>query len=314
MKFRSITAVATSLLLATAALTGCASANTDASGNPETLAFAGISFGSDIDTYDSYKLLIDVLEDELGMPIEYYETSSYSAIVEGLISGQVHIAQMNQLSYALAKKNMPELDLVGVSAASAKGPLTAFGYGTKRADNTSVNGLEDLRGKTVCFPDPLSTTGYLTPAKALFDIGIDPDPIDSKDIKPIFVGGFLEVGFAVQRGDCEVGFLNDLTFSTLLPETGKIKDGELEAFWTSPDVPNPPLVISGNLSKELRDKIKAIVLSKGNRTALVEAGYCTDEASCTLIASNRWGWLEETDDAFADIRETCVVLNIKECN
>ncbi len=314
MNFSKITAVATSLLLTTAALTGCASANSDDSGDPETLSFAGISFGSDIDTYESYKLLIDVLQDELGMTVEYYETSSYSAIVEGLISGQVQIAQMNQLSYALAKKNLPDLDLIGVSAASANGPRTAFGYGIKRADNTSVKSLEDVRGKTVCFPDPLSTTGYLTPAKALFDIGIDPDPINSKDIKPVFVGGFLEVGFAVQRGDCEVGFVNDLTFSTLLPETGKIAEGELESFWTSPDVPNPPLVVSGSLSQELRDKIRGIVLSKGNRTALVEAGYCTDEASCTLIASNRWGWLEETDEAFKSVRETCVVLNIKECN
>lgn len=314
MKFKRSSAALASVLLATAALTGCSAGGSQSAGDPETLAFAGISFGSDIDTYDSYKLLIDVLQDELGMSIEYYETSSYSAIVEGLISGQVHIAQMNQLSYALAKKNLPDLDLVGVSAASAEGPLTAFGYGIKRADNLTVDSLEDLRGKTVCFPDPLSTTGYLTPAKALYDIGIDPDPIDSKDITPIFVGGFLEVGFAVQRGDCEVGFLNDLTFSTLLPETGKIAEGELEAFWTSPNVPNPPLVISGALSKELRDKIRGIVLSKGNRTALVEAGYCTDEASCTLIASNRWGWLEQTDDAFAEIRETCAVLNIKECN
>lgn len=314
MKFKTLLAGVSSILLATVALSGCSTSSNESSGDPEKLAFAGIAFGSDVDTYDSYKLLIEVLQDELGMSVEYYETSSYSAIVEGLISGQVQIAQMNQLSYALAKKNLPDLDLIGVSAASSQGPVTAFGYGIKRADNSSVNSLEDLRGKTVCFPDPLSTTGYLTPAKALFDIGIDPDPINSKDITPIFVGGFLEVGFAVQRGDCEVGFLNDLTFSTLLPESGKIAEGELEAFWASPNVPNPPLVMSGELSAELREKIRGIVLSKGNRTALVEAGYCTDEASCTLIASNRWGWLEETDEAFAGIRETCMVLNIKECN
>ena len=314
MKIKNLIATLTSILLTSVALAGCSIPSNEVGGDPEKLSFAGIAFGSDIDTYDSYKLLIEVLQDELGMSVEYYETSSYSAIVEGLISGQVQIAQMNQLSYVLATKKLSDLDLVGVSAASAKGPLTAFGYGIKRADNASVDSLEDLRGKTVCFSDPLSTTGYLTPAKALFDIGIDPDPINSKDIEPVFVGGFLEVGFAVQRGDCEVGFLNDLTFSTLLPETGKVAEGELEAFWTSPNIPNPPLVISGQLSEQLRNKIKAIVLSKGNRTALVEAGYCTDEASCTLIASNRWGWLEETDEAFAVIRETCVVLNIKECN
>ena len=314
MKFKTPLAGVSSILLAAVALSGCSTPSNESSGDPEKLAFAGIAFGSDIDTYDSYKLLIEVLQDELGMSVKYYETSSYSAIVEGLSSGQVQIAQMNQLSYVLATKNLPDLDLIGVSAASANGPLTAFGYGIKRGDNVSVKSLEDVRGKTVCFSDPLSTTGYLTPAKALFDIGIDPDPINSKDIIPIFVGGFLEVGFAVQRGDCEVGFLNDLTFSTLLPESGKIAEGELEAFWTSPNIPNPPLVMSGELSAELREKIRGIVLSKGNRTALVEAGYCTDEASCTLIASNRWGWLEETDEAFASIRETCMVLNIKECN
>jgi phosphonate transport system substrate-binding protein len=314
LKISKLIATASSAFLATGLLSGCTGADSVSGADPEKLVFAGISFGSDVQTYDSYKLLIELLSHELGMEIEFYETSSYGAIVESMVSGQVHIAQLNQLGYVLATNNVPNLELVGVTSASATAPLTAFGYGIKRSDNLEVNSLEDIRGKKVCFPDPLSTTGYLTPAKALFDLGIDPSPTSSEDIDPVFVGGFLEVGFAVQRGDCEVGFLNDLTFSTLLPETGKIAAGELEAFWTSPSVPNPPLVVSGEISEELRAKIREVVLTKGNRTALVAGGYCTDEASCTLIASNRWGWREETDAAFAGIRETCLVLNIKECN
>ena len=314
MKTSKLIAAASYVLIATGLLAGCSPDNFESGADPEKLVFAGIAFGSDIDSYDSYKLLIELLQDELDVEIEYYETSSYSAVVEGLISGQIDLAQMNQLSYVLATKNLPDLDLIGVTSASATAPLTDFGYGIKKSDNLGIDSLEDLRGKTVCFSDPLSTTGYLTPAKSLFDLGIDPDPVTSSDIQPFFVGGFLEVGFAVQRGDCEAGFLNDLTFTTLLPETGQVETGELEAFWTSPNIPNPPLVASGQLSAELREKIREVVLTKGNRTALVAGGYCTDEASCTLIASNRWGWREETDAAFAGIRETCLVLNIKECN
>lgn len=305
--------VAGALITLTAALSGCSS-QTPASQELTKISFAGISFASDADTYETYKLAIDLLQEELGIEVEYYETSQTPAVVEGLVSGNVQIAQLNQTAYVLATAQMPNLELVGVTAASATAPLFAKGYGIKRADTPPIDSLEDLKGKKVCFSDPTSTIGYMIPAKALLDAGIDANPVTAKDIEVVFAGGFMEVGFGVQRGDCEVGFLNDLTFSTLLPNTGKIAEGELEIFWTSQEVPNPPLVMSGDLPEEVKTKIRQVMLEKANKTWFVENGFCASEEKCNLIAASRWGWRDEVDSSFDGLREICAILKFEECS
>jgi phosphonate transport system substrate-binding protein len=301
------------ILIITLGLSGCSPRSENAE-TPTKIAFAGISFASDADTYDTYKLLIELLERELEIEVEYYETSQTPAVIEGLVSGNVQLAQLNQTGYVLATSKIPNLELVGVTAANATAPLFAKGYGIKRADTPAINSLADLRGKKVCFSDPTSTIGYMVPARGLLEAGIDANPVSSKDIQVVFAGGFMEVGFGVQRGDCEVGFMNDLTYTTLIPNTGKIKDGELETFWTSGDVPNPPLVISGDLPVELKSKIKKIVLEQANKTWLTENGFCKSEQECNLIATSRWGWRAEVDSSFEGLRETCAILEFKECS
>lgn len=313
LKMRIKILIAGTLISLIASLSGCSSQSSDSEGLTK-ISFAGISFASDADTYETYKLAIDLLEQELGIEVEYYETSQTPAVVEGLISGNVQIAQLNQTAYVLATAQLPNLELVGVTAASATAPLFAKGYGIKRADTPEINSLEDLKGKKVCFSDPTSTIGYMIPAKALLDVGIDANPLTSKDIEVIFAGGFMEVGFGVQRGDCEVGFLNDLTFTTLLPGTGKIEEGELETFWTSQEIPNPPLVMSGDLPEDIKSKIRSVFLEQANKTWLVAQGYCTSEDKCNLIATSRWGWRDEADSSFDGLREICAILKFEECS
>jgi phosphonate transport system substrate-binding protein len=59
-----------------------------------------------------------------------------------------------------------------------------------------------LKGKTFCFVDPNSTSGYIIPRIILGANGINPD----KDLKATTnAGSHNNVGIAVYKGDCDAG-------------------------------------------------------------------------------------------------------------
>ena len=68
----------------------------------------------------------------------------------------------------------------------------------------------DLKGKTFCFVDPNSTSGYIVPRIILKANGIDPDT-DFKATQN--AGSHQNVATAVYKGDCDAGvtFIDVLT-------------------------------------------------------------------------------------------------------
>ncbi len=68
----------------------------------------------------------------------------------------------------------------------------------------------DLKGKTFCFVDPNSTSGYIVPRIILAANGIDPDT----DFQPPKTRVLINnVAIAVYKGDCDAGvtYINVLT-------------------------------------------------------------------------------------------------------
>jgi phosphonate transport system substrate-binding protein len=79
--------------------------------------------------------------------------------------------------------------------------------------NSGVHSFADLKGKTFCFVDPNSTSGYIMPRIVLKANGIDPD-VDFKATQN--AGSHNNVAIAVYKGDCDAGvtFINVLTDAT----------------------------------------------------------------------------------------------------
>lgn len=306
--FKAKYLAAASAALMTVSLSACAPAESQTQ-----LVFAGFPYGSESDGYDPYGLLVQVLSDELGEEVIHRKAADQAVVVEGLISGALQVAQLSPFGYVLAKQQIPDLELIGVAAASATSPVSYSSYGFTKT-GSGIESLADLAGKTLCFSDPISAASYYIPAASLKSEGILVPVSGDQDAKVVFTGGLAEVGFAVDRGDCDAGFVNDLTFDTVLPASGKIDEGSLSVFWKSPGWTNPPLVMQGSLDPALKKRIRAIVFENANKTALVEAGYCTEEATCQMIAPNRWGWQKAEDSAFDGYRELCSVLSLKECS
>jgi len=82
-----------------------------------------------------------------------------------------------------------------------------------RADS-GITKLSDLKGKTFCFVDPISTSGYIVPRILLKAAGVDPDTAFKATVN---AGSHQNVAAAVYKGDCDAGvtYINVLTDATL---------------------------------------------------------------------------------------------------
>lgn len=296
------------------ALAGCAT-TTDTGGTagqedwPEKLVFGAVPSEESSSLVESYEKIIEVLEQELELEVEFVQATDYAGIIEGQVSGRVDIAQYGPFSYVLAGIRGAELEVAGVMT---DGPDIEPGYqsyGIALATNDAINSIEDFAGKTVCFVDPASTSGFLYPSEGLLSAGIDPEA----DVTPIFAGGHDSSVLAVKNGDCEAGFAFDAMVDKNLIESGDIAEGEIKTVWKSEVIAGSPLAIQAGLPESLKTEIKRIITELANVDALTELGICDSVENCGITDEKVWGYVERDDSFFDGVRKVCEVTGSSKC-
>lgn len=258
---------------------------------------------------ESYSKLIQVLEEELGIEVEFFQATDYAGIIEAQIAGKVDIAQYGPFAYVIAKNNGADIVPIG---AIVDGPDEKPGYqsyGIVKA-GSPITKLDDFKGKKVCFVDPGSTSGYLYPSAGLLALGIDPE----KDVTPVFAGGHDASVISVNNGDCEAGFAFDAMVDSVLIEQGDIKAGDIVTVWKSETIAGSPLAIQNSLPESLRAEIIRLVLEEANRDALLASGRCTNADDCGLTDENAWGWIVVEDSFYDGVRAVCEQTKSAKCD
>jgi phosphonate transport system substrate-binding protein len=276
---------------------------------PEKLVFGAVPSEESSSLVESYQKILDVLEAELGIEVEFFQATDYAGIIEGQVAGNVHMAQYGPFSYVLAGVRGAGLEVAGVMT---DGPDIEPGYqsyGIALATNDAVNSLEDFAGKVVCFVDPASTSGYLYPSEGLLSAGIDLET----GITPVFAGGHDASVLAVKNGDCEVGFAFDAMVDKNLIESGDIAEGEIKTVWKSEVIAGSPLAMLGSLPESLKAEIKRVILQEANVDALVASGICTSVDDCGLTDEKVWGYVEKDDSFYDGVRKVCEVTGSDKC-
>jgi phosphonate transport system substrate-binding protein len=276
---------------------------------PEKLVFGAVPSEESSSLVESYQKILDVLEAELGLEVEFFQATDYAGIIEGQVAGNVHLAQYGPFSYVLAGTRGATLDIAGVMT---DGPDIEPGYqsyGIALASNTKVNSIEDFAGKVVCFVDPASTSGYLYPSEGLLSAGIDLE----NGITPVFAGGHDASVLSVKNGDCEVGFAFDAMVDKNLIESGDIAEGEIKTVWKSEVIAGSPLAMLGSLPESLKAEIKRIIIEQANVDALVASGICTTVDDCGLTDEKIWGYVEKDDSFYDGVRKVCEATGSEKC-
>ncbi len=282
----------------------------DRSDWPDTLVFGAVPSEESTSLEQSYEPIIAVLEEELGIDIEFTQATDYAGVIEGQIAGNVDLAQYGPFSYAIAVANGAEIRPAGAMIDEEGAEPGYVSYGITAGDNAEVDSIEDFAGKTVCFVDPASTSGFLYPSAGLIEAGIDPDA----DITPTFAGGHDASVISVANGDCEVGFAFDAMVDTILVEEGTIEEGAVKTVWESEVIAGSPLAVRTTLPESLVTEIDRIIVELANEDYLLEAGLCGEGATeCELTDEGVWGYAA-VDDAFYDgVRAVCEATKAESC-
>lgn len=282
----------------------------DRSDWPDTLVFGAVPSEESTALEQSYEPILSVLEEELGLEIQFTQATDYAGIIEGQVAGKVDLAQYGPFSYAIAVANGAEIRPVGAMIDEKGGEPGYQSYGITAGDNAAVDGIEDFAGRTVCFVDPASTSGYLYPSAGLIEAGIDP----ATDISPVFAGGHDASVLSVVNGDCEVGFAFDEMVDSILIGDGAIAEGDVKKVWESQVIPGSPLAVSTQLPESLQAEIDRVVVELANEDYLLENGFCGEGATeCELTDEGVWGYAA-VDDAFYDgVRAVCKATRADTC-
>ncbi|MFC0451209.1 phosphate/phosphite/phosphonate ABC transporter substrate-binding protein [Rhodococcus jostii] len=298
---------------------GCSGSGSDsdalnAQGFPETITLAAIPAENSTDLKASYDPVIERLEHETGSTVEFVQASDYAGVVEGIIAGNVDLAFFGPFAYVVAGINGAEMTPLGAVVKDAGGKPGYQSYGIAQADNDSVNGLADYAGKTVCFVDPSSTSGFLYPTAGLIEDGVISSGAESDisaALTPIYAGGHDASALAVKNGDCDAGFAFDTMVDNTMIDKGELTPGEMKTVWKSETIAGSVFTASNALGTEAIEKLKTIFGEKMNAAAFRADGICSDD--CRITDERAWGVVPAQDSDYDGVRHVCEVTGSEKC-
>ncbi|MEJ7931191.1 putative selenate ABC transporter substrate-binding protein [Ramlibacter sp. AN1015] len=169
--------------------------------------------------------LMRYLEERLAMPVRFTPVTDYAAAVEALVNGQVDLAWFGGFTFVQAHHRSGGKVIPLVQRAEDESFRSVF-----ITADAGIRSLADLKGRTLAFGSPSSTSGHLMPRSFLLAAGIDPD----RDLRRVaFSGAHDATVAAVASGKVSAGALNASVWEKLLSE-GKVDPQKVRVFHTTP--------------------------------------------------------------------------------
>ena len=205
------------------------------------------------------KPLQELLEAQLGMAVEVTVGTDYSATIEAMKSGQIHVGFLAPTQYVLAhdqgaadvilKSMRFDVDDEG-NKLKDKPLVDSFRSQLVTGADSEIKSVEDLKGKQIAVASFTSTSGFVWPANLLADKGLDPQ----KDVVFRNVGGHDKAIQAVYNGEVDAAFTFKDARYVIAEEHPDVYDKVKFVLDTEP-IPNDTISVIPSMSQELRDKI-----------------------------------------------------------
>ena len=238
----------------------------------EPLRIMFIAYQSPDQLIEDVGPVIDYLEKTLGRKVEHFAATDYAAIVEALRAERADIGFMGPLQYVLAHQ---EADAYPILGEVYKGSPSYVSRIFVRKDS-GIKTLADLRGKTIAFTDPLSSSGYMYPLNVFKEKGLIRKREDADRFfkKVYFAGGDEQALRAVFNGFVEAAGIGQYSYSLLRPEErdAVVSIGESES------IPSHCVVARGRFPKAdaLALQKALLALNEGEGRALLKHLYSVD--------------------------------------
>lgn len=204
--------------------------------------------------------LQEYLEAELGVDVEISIPTNYEAIIEGLRFGHIDAAFMDTGPGWIAH-SLSGADVI-MAEVKKDGKIYYEATVWVRADDTSINSIEDTIGKKVAFTSQTGSSGFVRPFGALVanghiqvngdDVIALEEAIQSAFAAHTFAGGYAAALALLVSGEVDVAFGSDIAPQLYLTPD---EQGVIKAATTLGPVPSHVFVVSDTMSSNTRDAL-----------------------------------------------------------
>ncbi|WP_448681763.1 phosphonate ABC transporter substrate-binding protein [Pseudomonas nicosulfuronedens] len=238
----------------------------------------------------SSQLVLDQLQERLGMPVKPFVATDYNGVIEALRAGKLDVAYLGPFSYVLAHQ-IAGADAFAVAVTKKTGTSAYHSLIIARKDS-GIRSLDDLKGHTFAFVDPSSASGHLFPKAGLEQSGHDPKSLFSR---VIFSGSHDASILAVENRKVDAAAVADRILAGAI-SSGQVQQDDFQVVWKSDDIPESPMVWRKNLDPELQKKLVAAFAS-------IKDVPWGDQGLLN-------GFQTTSDEAYNVVRDTAKVLDL----
>ena len=205
------------------------------------------------------KALEEFLEDKLGIDVEVVVPTKYETIIEGMRFGHIDAAFMDTgPAWITHQRTGAEAVLAEVVAGKVNYQATVWA----RADDNSIQSIEDTIGKKVAFTSITGSSGFVRPVGTLVTDGhiqIDGDGIVALEMalsenfeSYTFAGGYKAALQLLINEHVDVAFGSDIAAQKYLELEDQVK---LRAVTQIGPVPSHVFMVSSEMSDSTRDAL-----------------------------------------------------------
>ncbi len=219
---------------------------------------------------DARNGLAEDLSEVLGCEVEEIQASDYNAIIEALRTDKADMAYMGPLALALG------VDRAGIEPIVMKAedgdPEKAIYHSVliTSAANEDINSIEDIKGKTMAFVDPDSTSGNLVPTaeimKAFPDEELNSERLHTNGdfFEAVSFSGSHQAGLqAVIKGDIDIAPISDQILASEIAN-GNANEEDVKIIHESGAIPAEAMVVAESVDDETRQILKDFLTSYDN--------------------------------------------------
>lgn len=224
----------------------------------KSISFSSVSAENQAATQARYKDVARVFQERTGVEMRIFTATDYAGTVQALTSGQIQMAQLGASGYASAWIDSNGAVEPLVTNKELDGALGYHSILIVKSDSPYKK-LDDLKGKTLAWADPNSTSGYLIPLVSLRGAGIEPEKFFGRTL---FSGGHEQSVLGVINGQLDSAF----TWSSkghnagqirAMVDRGVLKMDQFRVVWESPLIPNPLVVVRKDMPEDMKRELRA---------------------------------------------------------
>jgi len=231
-----------------------------------------------------------------GVRIRALVASDYAGVIEALRSRRVDLAFVHPVGYVLANREAGCQILVR-DIWQGKTAYTARFYVRK---DRGIQRVEDLRGKTIAFVDPASSSGYIYPMVLLMKLGLVRDRDPKSFFKEALFSGTHEAALqAVLHGRVDAAASFDKAPELHLKDPALV--AQLAWVGETPEIPEAGICARPGVPAEPLARIKRALLSikAPEHAAVLKEIYGID------------GFVEASDGDYQPVRDAMTLMDLR---